>query len=183
MNLVSRKSMAICTLLGGVFVGNELVAQKLALKTNAATWATLSPNLGFEIVLSSHLSLDCHATYRPFNYNDKPFRFLVLQPELRYWPGRPNSRHFFGVTAFYLDNNIGWKNTYYKGNGYAGGLSYGYNWVLSSHWNLEASLGIGMMYARQFKYGLDEKQPESLNYHKWVPVPMKCALSFVYLLK
>ncbi|MEG1586366.1 MAG: DUF3575 domain-containing protein [Bacteroidales bacterium] len=183
MKLVLRKSVVLFTLLGCAFLGNKVSAQKLAFKTNALTWATLSPNLGFEVVLNAHLSLDCHATYRPFNFQDKPFRVLVLQPELRYWPGRPSSRHFFGVTAFYLDNNIEWKNTRYKGDGVAGGISYGYSWVLSNHWNIEASIGAGMLYTRQFKSKSDEEQPRSINYHKWLPVPMKCAVSFVYLLK
>ena len=34
----------------------------------------------------------------------------------------------------------------YKGNFYGGGISYGYQFILGRHWNLEATLGIG--YAR-----------------------------------
>lgn len=185
MNWNSCKNMFLFSaiLCASSYGGNKLMAQKLSLKTNTLTWATLSPNIGAEVIVSSHISVNGHVTFHPFNFKDQPFRFVILQPEVRYWLGRPCSRHFIGITGFYMDNDIVWKDTQYRGDGFAAGASYGYNWVLSSHWNLEASIGAGMMYARQFKYEAGTTRPENVNYKKWLPVPMKCSLSFVYIIK
>lgn len=184
MDMISCKNMFIFTaILCCSYGGNKIKAQKFSLKTNTLTWATLSPNVGAEIILSSHISVNGHLTLHPFNFKGNPFRFFIAQPELRYWPGRPCSRHFFGVTGFYMDNDFVWKDMQYRGDGLAGGFSYGYNWILSSHWNLEASIGLGVMYTRQFKYETGTQRPESINYTKWIPVPMKCGLSFVYIFK
>lgn len=184
MKLVfSKNTFLLATLIGCSYGGGKVMAQKLSVKTNVLTWATLSPNLGAEVILNSHISINGHLTYHPFNIKENPFRLLIVQPEIRYWVARPCSRHFVGLTTFYMDNDLVWKDIHYKGNGVAGGLSYGYNWVLSDHWNLEASVGVGMLYTRQFKYAVDELPPATINYRKWIPVPMKCGLSFVYIFK
>lgn len=178
-----KKIFLLSTLLcAGSYGAGELKAQKLALNTNALGWATLSPNIGAEVIVGSHISVNGHVTVHP-SYKGNQLRFAVVQPELRYWFGRPCARHFIGITGFYMDNDIVWKNTRYKGDGFAAGTTYGYSWVLSDHWNLEASLGAGALYARQFKTDADEELPKKVNYRRWMSVPMKCALSVVYVIK
>ena len=167
----------------GMLLCSSLSSQKLALKSNFVAWGTMTPNAGIEVVLNSHISASLMLNYHPFDYNNKPFKFFLAQPELRYWPGRPNARHFFALSTFYFDNHIQYKQTYYKGNGIATGILYGYDWVLNRRWNIEASLGVGAMHARQFKYKEGEQMPSHINYEKWLFVPVQCSISFVYLIQ
>ncbi len=178
-----NKLLRVSCLLFLLGFSQAVSAQKLAFSTNVLSWATLSPNLGIEAILSSHVSLDLHLTYRPFDYKSDPMRVTIVQPEVRYWLGRPQARHFLGLNAFYVDNNVTWKSDRFKGHGFGAGVSYGYSWVLSDHWNIEASLGVGIMRARQFRFHKEEQMPAEINYEKWLPVPSKCAVSFVYILK
>ena len=91
----------ICFILLCLFSINGY-AQKLALKTNLVQWATVSPNLGAEFVLSNHLSLDLSASFNVwFPGSSLDLKHVLVQPELRYWFGRPMSRHYLGATAFY----------------------------------------------------------------------------------
>jgi hypothetical protein len=46
----------------------------------------------------------------------------------------------------------GLKTHRYEGEFIGGGVSYGYQWVLSKHWNLEATLGAGYAYINYDRY-------------------------------
>ena len=182
MNKLNKLLRRSCLLLL-IFSSQTVFGQKFTFSTNVLSWATLSPNIGVEAILSSHVSLDLNLTVHPFDYKSDPMQFVVVQPEVRYWLGRPQARHFFGLNAFYVDKNFTLNDDRYKGHGFGAGVSYGYSWVLSDHWNIEASLGVGIMRVRQFNFGKEESQPAEINYEKWLPVPSKCAVSFVYILK
>lgn len=106
-----------------------------------------------------------------------------MQPELRYWFGRPMSRHYLGATAFYTSYDALLKRKYYYGDAVAAGVTYGYAVVIDKHWNFEASVGIGALRYRQYKYANTERRPLSVNDRGWALVPVKLALSFVYILR
>ncbi len=163
--------------------GEQLFAQKIGLRTSVAPWAVLAPNLGVDLTLNSRFSFNIQATYRPNWKENEYIEFLVIQPELRYWLGRPQARHFLGISAFYLDNEIYHKERYYKGYGVAAGFTYGYSYVLSKHWNVEASVGVGALYSRQSKTKDRVETTPVINDCSWNVVPMKCAIAFVYFFK
>ena len=88
-----------------LFVGaatQNAYSQRIAVKTNAIDWVTLSPNVGFEVRLSQHFTLDFEAAFNYFITKDLKPNYLRLQPELRYWFSRPMVRHFIGITGYYL---------------------------------------------------------------------------------
>ncbi len=164
--------------------GEQLFAQKIGLRTSVAPWAVLAPNLGVDLTLNSNFSFNIQATYRPNWKEDEYKEFCIIQPELRYWlNGRPQARHFVGFSAFYLDNEILHKERYYKGSGVAAGFTYGYSYVLSKHWNIEASLGVGALYSRQSNTAERIETTPKINDCCWRVVPMKCAVAFVYFFK
>ena len=75
------------------------------------------------------------------------------------------------------------KEHLYEGDIWAAGLTYGYAFVLSRHWNMEATLGIGMAKLRAFDYREGEGKPATPNLSKWSPVPIRLGLSFSYIFK
>lgn len=173
-------------LIAGVILNVQWVnAQRVALKTNVIDWATLSPNLALEMRLNQRLSLDISATTHPFSFTiaDVKATHVRLQPELRYWFNRPMARHFVGLSFLGGLYNVKVNHRFYEGDIWGAGLSYGYAFVLSRHWNLEATLGVGMARLRAFKYGEDEQKPDTPNWYRWSPVPIRLGLSFSYIFK
>ena len=106
----------------------------------------------------------------------------VINPHIKDLFQRPICRFFIGLDVLYIYNDIKIKDTGYVGDCKGGGLFAGYDWVLSNHWNLEVSLGCGVVYANQYKYEGERGQFE-VNYKKWLPVPTSCSVSFIYIIK
>lgn len=170
-----------CAILCTQFVN----AQRVALKSNVIDWATLSPNLALEMRLNSRLTLDISATANPFTFSvaDVKATHARLQPELRYWFNRPMARHFVGLSFLGGLYNMNIRQHLYQGDIWGAGLSYGYAFVLSRHWNFEATLGVGMARLRAFDYREGEEKPATPNLRKWSPIPIRLGLSFSYIFK
>ena len=129
-----------------------------ALKTNALYWATTTPNLGLELRLAPKWTLDAEVGLNPFAPKtedggfDKSIKHFRLHPEVRYWFCESFYKHFIGLHVPYVIYNIsdikllGTENERHQGWGAGVGLSYGYSWVLSKHWNIEATIGAGYLY-------------------------------------
>ena len=65
------------------------------------------------------------------------------------WEGNNNARNVdmpFGIPPHTE------KGRHYEGWYVGGGLTYGYQWMLSRHWNLEASIGVGYARIRPISY-------------------------------
>lgn len=139
-------------------------SQSVGLKTNLVHWATTTPNLGIEFAFSRKLTMEIGYGYNPFVFKDnKKVQHWIVQPELRYWTCESFNGHFFGIHGLIGEYNIGGvdvpigklknlKDYRYQGYAYGGGISYGYQWVLSKRWNLEANLGAGYVYLDYDKY-------------------------------
>lgn len=135
-----------------------LFAQKVAIKNNLLYDATATPNFALEFALSKKTTLELGAGLNVFDFSDnKKFKHLLVQPELRFWTCDVFNGHFFGIHAHGAQFNVGgwdipvgrldiFKDSRYQGYLYGGGVSYGYQWLLSPRWNLETSIGGG--YAR-----------------------------------
>ena len=70
----------------------------------------------------------------------------------------------------------------YQGTLYGAGLSYGYQWLLSKHWSMEAVIGAGWAHLDQDKYPCAEcgdKIGKDRNYFGVT----KAALSLIYFFK
>ena len=151
------------------------------------------PNLALEVGLSKKVSLEVPFYYNPWKYSDsKQLKMSMVQPEVRYWLCDKFNGHFFGVhgmvgnyqtTGLDLPFSI-FDDTdkyRYKGNFYGGGISYGYQFILGRHWNLEATLGIGYAYVTYKKYECKECGDMVEKSNKNYFGPTKAALSLIYL--
>ncbi len=168
-----------------------------SLKTNLLYAATLTPNLGLEIGLNSQFSLNITGGYNPWNRegkrddNDK-FVHWMVQPELRYWFCEPASGHFIGIHAIVTKYNIGGhkllyifnKNYRYEGWGAGAGFTYGYSWMLSKRWAIEAFLGLGIV---QLNFDKTDNRnwccSKSEHSTKTYLGPTKIGISLIYNIK
>lgn len=176
-------------------ISNTLMAQKVAIKTNLLYGATTTPNLQLEFGLSKKSTLDIGAGLNWFDFNDnKKFKHLLVQPEYRYWFCESFNGHFLGVHAHGAQFNVGnidipvgrldtFENRRYEGYLFGGGLSWGYQWVVSPRWNFEVNLGGGYARIDYSEYCWKEcgEKLSSGKYNYWGVT--RAGLSLVYFIK
>jgi hypothetical protein len=147
-------------------------------------------SLGLEVGLAPKWTVELPVNYNPwvFSGNSKMKHWLI-QPEVRYWFCEKFAGHFVGLHAHIGAYNvggiklIGLQDYRYQGTVYGGGLSYGYQWILNTHWSLEATVGLGYAYLSHEKYPCEKcasKISDSvINYFG----PTKAGVSLIYILK
>lgn len=140
---------------------------QLAVKTNLLYDATTTPNIGAELRLGKKSTVNLVYGLNPWTFTsdshgNRKAKHWVLMPEYRWWPCSPFNGHFFGVHAFGGEMNaqnvaLPIPGAFFSGENitksvrdhrfqgsFAGvGLTYGYQWILAKHWNLEAEVGVG----------------------------------------
>lgn len=171
-------------------------AQRLAVKSNLFADALASPNIGAEFLVAPRWTLDFAAHYQPFAPDaDRRWKHWLLQPEVRRWLCTPFAGHFLGAHALGGRFNIGGvhlpfgilkgaREARYEGWLLGAGVSYGYHWVLSPHWGVEAVLGVGAAFLRSDRYrcghcGSKQRDAKNRGYYG----PTKAAISVVYMIK
>lgn len=171
-----------------------LRAQNVALKTNLLYWATTTPNIGAEFRLGQKHSLQAFYGLNPWKQsggNHSTLRHWVVMPEWRYWFCQTFNGAFLGVHAlggqyrvgevdlpFGMFPTLGERR--YKGWYVGGGVTAGYQWPLTTHWSLEAALGVGYIYSPYD--GCDHCNNKTKDGHRNYVGPTKAALSLVYFL-
>ncbi|MEG2278036.1 MAG: DUF3575 domain-containing protein [Odoribacter sp.] len=176
--------------LSSVFI---LQGQNIGIKTNLLADLTTTINLGAEIGLGKKTTLDIYGNYNPWSYtNQRKFRQVLVQPEFRYWFCERFNAHFVGIHLHGALFNVGgvtmpfnmWtklKDYRYEGGLYGAGISYGYQWVLSTHWNLEANVGVGYAHIIYEQYRCRHCGKKVKEGHYNYVGPTKAALSLMYL--
>lgn len=182
-------------------------AQKIAVKTNLLYDATATVNLGLEAALSCKFTLDVSGNYNGWTFGDARWKHWLVQPELRYWFCDKFNGHFIGLHGHYARYNVGGigfvptvgyidnlgfvggnsvenslRDNRYQGYLYGAGISWGYQWMLSDRWNLEATIGAGYARMHDTKYPIaecgDPIREKSYNY--WGIT--KVGLSFIFFI-
>lgn len=188
-----RKILLACVLL----MSGMASAQNVALKTNILTDAFLSPNLGLEFGLAPKWTLDVVGELNLWTVNGHKWKHWFVQPEARYWFCDRFAGHFLGVHVIggqynwgNIKNNVTFLGSKFKNltdhryQGWAGGagIAYGYDWILSKHWNIEAEIGIGWIYTRFDEYECKDcgKKIQSDKPHNYFG-PTKAAVNLVYI--
>lgn len=191
--LILGVSLAVC------WCSGTANAQDIAAKTNLLYWATTTPNLSVEFGLGKRTTLDITGAYNPWTLDkdtNKKFKHLMVIPEVRYWLCERFNGHFLGAHLVGGIYNIGnldadfklfgtdfgsLKNYRYEGWMIGAGIGYGYQWLLSRHWSLEAEIGIGYIYTRADKYECahcGDKVEDDEPHHYLGPT--KAAISLIY---
>lgn len=192
-----KKLLLLCVALLALWPAQQTKAQVVGLKTNLLYDALLSPTLGLEFGLAPKWSLDVSGTLNAWTVNDKKWKQWMVQPEARFWFCQRFSGSFLGLHAIGGQYNFG--NLNFGGYNFLGtnlkyledhrvqgwmagaGIAYGYSWILSKHWNIEAELGIGWIYTRYDAFecsncGRKVEEDVPHNYYG----PTKAAVNLIY---
>ena len=170
-------------------------AQNVAVKTNALYWATTTPNIGVEVSVAKQHSLQIFYGLNPWKQSggdQTSLRHWLLMPEYRYWFCESFNGWFVGAHLMGGQFNMGGvdlpfglfpslENRRYEGWYAGGGVMAGYQWVLSRHWNIEASLGVGYDYIKYDKFRCGECGERLKSGHTNYIGPTKLALSVMYV--
>lgn len=162
-----------------------------AVKSNLLLDLIGSISLGTELKTGERYSLDLSFSYNPWEFNvNKNMKYILVQPEIRYWLCEPFNGHFFGLHGLYAHYNLTglpfsdyMRNSRLQGDLYGVGLSYGYQWSISKRWSLEGNFGVGYVHADYDRYACKNCKKflgsESKNYF----TPTKASLSVIYFIK
>ena len=165
----------------------------VGVKTNIPYWGTATFNAGVEVRLAKKWALELEAGLNPFDGKKddgsygRSLKHLRLHPELRYWFCESFHKHFLGLHIPYLLYNVsdvkllGVENERSQGWGTGVGVSYGYQWLLSKHWNLEATVGVGYLYLDYDKYPCANCGSKIESGHKHYFGSTQAAISIMYL--
>lgn len=189
----------LATLSGGV-----LYAQ-VAVKTNLLYDATTSPNLGVEVGVAPKSTVQLVYGLNPWEFSserhgDRQAKHWVLMPEYRWWTCSRFNGHFVGVHAlggqfnaanvdiplpggFFGGDNIRSqvRSHSYEGGFAGGGFTYGYQWIVRRHFNVEVEAGVGYSRVWYDKYECGECGPRIKSGHTNYVGLTKLGLSLVYL--
>ena len=162
------ETMKRCLILLMLFASLSLSAQNWAVKTNLLSDATASVSLGVEAGLSPRWTVDVSGSFNGWTFHDnKKWKQLSFQPEARYWFCEAFNGHFVGAHLLGGIYNMGnWNTDFtflgtdfsqlqdhrFEGWMLGAGIVYGYQWMLSKHWSVEAEIGIGYVYSQYDKY-------------------------------
>lgn len=132
-----------------------LKGQHMALKTNLLSDLTTTVNLGLEVSLAPKWSLDISGNYNAWDFRDyRKQKQWMVQPEARFWFCESFNGHFLALHGiggefnmanpfFPFSLNRELKDHRYEGWMYGAGIGYGYHWILSPRWSIEAEIGVG----------------------------------------
>lgn len=181
---MSFRTLLVAVLLFLCGISQSVYGQRVSLKTNALGWATLSPNLGLELRLSRHNTLNLEGSFNPFKFGDHSLRHVMFSPEVRHWfSGRPQTRHFCGVMAVGGAYNVMLKDDIHHGMALGIGGTYGYSFVLGQRWSMELTAGVGFLHRSEKTRPHTSPSSEDRNRHINGFYPLKLGVNFVYILK
>ena len=170
------KCMLASIFLTCLLPASSLYGQKIAVKSNLLYDLTTTFNIGGEIRCDDTHTLNLSVNYNPWNFGgNKKMKHFMLQPEYRKW----FDRVFMGS---YIENRQ-IANNRYQGNLAGFGISYGYQWMISPQWNLEAGLSLGYAHLNYKRYGQPEGAAfiEKSHCNYWGPTQI--GISLVYFIQ
>ena len=191
--MILKKTFKVLLVVGMVFIAGTSARAQVAIKNNLLYDVATTPNIGVEVGLTKKTTAQLFYGLNPWKFSDtKQMRHWLLMPEYRWWTCSRFAGHFFGIHAMGGEFNVQGikdplgvindiKHSRYEGWFVGGGVTYGYQWILSKHWNFEGSLGFGYDYIQFKKYECGECGRFAKQDHTHYVGPTKFCLSIEYL--
>lgn len=163
------------------------------LKTNLPYWGTATFNLGGEFRLATRWTVEAEIGVNPFSgrHDDgsygRSLKHLRVHPEVRYWFCEAFHKSFVGLHVPFLVYNfsdvkvLDLEDERRQGWGTGVGVSYGYQWLLHEHWNLEATFGVGYLYLNYDKFPCKNCGQKQTDLHRHYFGPTQAAVSLIYI--
>ena len=175
--LLTIKGQFVIALLLFLTIPQTGIAQSVALRNNLLYDVTLTPNLGAEIRVDSLWTVGMNVGINAWDIDkqtNKKWRHLLISPNVRkYFNLKQDSlnlnvrrANYLEINGIYSHFNVGntripfglysaVKNHRLQGDLVALGGKYGYSWILSRDWRLEAEAGLAIGYAWFKEYECD----------------------------
>jgi hypothetical protein len=184
------KRIYVLIIVATVIVFSTAKSQTVAVKTNLLYDATTTINLGLEIGMSPRWTLELPVNYNPWDFGEnRKIKHWMIQPEARYWLCQRFNGQFVGLHGHVGGFNmggiklIGLEDFRYEGSFYGGGISYGYHWVLNTHWSIEATIGLGYALLDYSKYKCEKCAEKLKTGTRNYLGPTKAGISLIYVIK
>lgn len=116
-------------------------AQNIAIKTNGLNWLCATPNAGVEIVTSDKFSVDFSLGGSPLKTKDFSLSNFYVEPNFKYWFSKSLTKSYLAFSPIYLYYDLQFSENKYKGQGVGVGFTYGYDWLITERFNIEAFAG------------------------------------------
>lgn len=158
----------------------------MAVKTNIAYDVFAVLNAEFEMQVSRHFTIDVPVVWSLWDWkSDMGLRIVGVQPEARYWFGKPGKGNALGVNLGVASYNFRHNEIRYQNSGrplLSAALSYTYALSIDNRWSAEFSLAVGYANAKYNRYyNIDNGafiNTKTLNYFG----PTKIGISLSYRL-
>ncbi|MFR9596827.1 MAG: DUF3575 domain-containing protein [Rikenellaceae bacterium] len=124
----------------------ETSAQNNSVRIDALAACSGTVRLGVDLAMSNKWSADLSVSYNPIETDRMSLKHHTAQIGAKYWLFGVSAGHFIGQQLVYAGYDVRNAKNNYKGNGYGGGLSYGYSWILATRLSLSAEVGLGVLY-------------------------------------
>lgn len=186
----NRLMTGLIAVLASFTYATKADAQQWAVSTNALYWCAVTPNLGVEYAFNPKMSVAATVQYNPFTFgNNRKLKHVMGNLEYRYWLSEAFKGHYFGLNGVAGEFNFGnlpigaLKDYRFEGNIYGGGLSYGYQWIVSNRVNIGAEIGLGY-WAMDYDKFFCQTCGERIDHYKSNYFgPTKIGINIIYLLK
>lgn len=167
---------------------SALHAQKIAVKTDALMLATMTANVGGELIVGERTSvcLSAFANSKPWG---KDIKMVGVIPEVRYWfNGRPLIRQYVGIAALGTHYDITWNEDMYQGDALGAGISFGHVWRLGKRIAIECYASCSAVYFNHKHYYVNdnfedyeqfEDAHNKVNGIKIMPTKIGVALTYI----
>ena len=150
-------------------LGEETKQPRMALRTNLLYDATLSPNLGLDVRVDSAWTVGLLAGINAWDIDkekNKKWRHALFSIRARKYRDSLFHKGYYEADVIYSHYNVGntkipfglysaVKDRRLQGDLIALGGKYGYSWILSRTWRIEAEAGVAVGYAWFKEYDCD----------------------------
>lgn len=178
---------------------------QVAVKTNLLYDATTTPNFGLEAGVGRQSTVQVFYGLNPWTFHhsdgqERKAKHWVVMPEYRWWLCSRFNGHFVGAHlmggqfnagnvdlplpgGFFSGVNLAKAARDYRFQGtFAGlGITYGYQWILARHWNLEAEVGVGYNHVWYNRYACGDCGAKLNSGHTNYLGITKLGISLLYL--
>lgn len=179
INTIPMKSIKKILLLILLAVASGAYAQRVGVSTNGLYWLAGAPNASLQVRMSQAYSLNLEFAGRPRIYGVAGYnpKFVSFAPEVRYWFKKQGMhRHFAGVMMQAVDYSMVGKDKLHAGDMLGLGVTYGYDWIIKEHWNIEATAGLGGAIMRNRTDG-------RATTTKIIPAPLRLGVNVIYFIR
>lgn len=190
---MNKNTFLLCMLLS-LTACLPLTGQTVAVKSNLLSAVQGTLNAGVELSLGQRTTLEGYGSLRPWERKvDAVHKYWLVQSELRHWMCQKFNGTFIGGFVNGAQFNVGGKKLpfgcfpslkehRYEGYLLGGGMTFGHQLILGTHWNVELSLSAGyeFIHYKRYRCPAECARLDKEDHYHYVG-PTKASVSLIYV--